>query len=134
MKCLPHNSKASVRANNCLQFLDGRFDLSTGKGEKTKEIVLCKHLPFGWFTQQHETTHVLRNFIPGLLQTENRSAGEGSADLKDTIQVVQTTTDIRNGCPFLDGLNTCCHGRSVRRIFALVFLFTGKFFYVAFRN
>lgn len=37
MECLSHDAKASVRANNCLQFLDGRFNLF-GRGKKGEQM------------------------------------------------------------------------------------------------
>lgn len=51
--------------------------------------------------------HLLRNFEPCLLESEDCAAVDGGSDLQHSIVVVQAAANVGNSHPLLDGACPC---------------------------
>ena len=58
-----------------------------------------------------QCTHRFRDPVPGVPEPVDGAVGEGRADLKDAVEVVQTLADVRHGRPLLDALHPGGHAR-----------------------
>lgn len=61
-------------------------------------------------TKTREYAYCLRHFVPRLAHSIHGRTGEGGAHLQHTVQIVQTSTNVGDGRPLLDGSNTRRNG------------------------